>query len=297
MLFATFPCICNLPENPRVMHRPAPNAHARNAISINAFACAFDAIHIAISNHGNLRRCGDFANPVPVREAVIPLQTRTTVNREHFNALALGDLERFHHVNAIVVPANAALKRKRNLRRLCVQNRLHIVQNLLQTRQVPQKSRTAPLARHLRRRTPRIHFDEFRVITLGNLASCCRHTVRETPKNLHTKRALFRKKLQLLMSIRVEYGITIRRNKLRNQKSHAVARKHPAKPPKRSIGHSIHRTENRIGENLLVSEIKTDLFRQIINLQHLSHNYSQIFRNVNPKKIFNFASTITLSLC
>ena len=224
------------------MHRPAPNAHARNAVSINAFACAFDAIHIAISNHGNLRRSGDFANPVPVREAVITLQTCTTVNREHFNALALGNLERFHHVNAIVVPANTALKRERNLRRLCVQNRLHIVQNLLQAGQVPQKSRTAPLARHLRRRTPSIHFDEFRVVAFGNLACCCRHTVRETPKNLDAKRALFRKKLQLLVTIRVEYGITISRNKLRHQKTHAVTRKHPAKPPKRSIGHSIHRT-------------------------------------------------------
>ena len=171
------------------------------------------------------------------------------------------------------------------------------MQNILQAGQIPQKTRTAPLARHLRRRTPSVHFDEFRVVTLGNLAGCRRHAVRETPKNLHTKWALFREKLQLFVTIRVEHGIAIGRNKLRDQKSHAVARKHPAKPPERSISHSIHRTEDCIGENLLVSEIKTDLFRQIINLQHLSHNYSQIFRNVNPKKIFNFALTITLSLC
>ena len=219
------------------------------------------------------------------------------MDRKHLNALALGNLERFHHVDTFVVPANAALERKRNLGCGRLQRLFHLVQNLLQTRQVPQKSGTAPLARHLRRRTSRIHFDKFRAVCFRNFTCGSCHAVREPSKNLNAERALFREKPELLVSIRVKHGIAIRRHKLRNQKPHAVARKHAAQTPERRIGHSVHRTQDCVGKNLLISERKTDPLGQTFNFQHLNNNYPQIFRNVNPKKIFNFELTITLSSC
>jgi hypothetical protein len=99
------------------------------------------------------------------------------------------------------------------------------------------------------------------------------------------------------MPIRVKNGIAIRRNELRNQEPHAVARKNAAKTPERRIGHSVHRTQDCVGKNLLIPERKTDPLGQTFNFQHLNNNYPQIFRNVNPKKIFNFELTITLSSC
>jgi hypothetical protein len=135
------------------------------------------------------------------------------------------------------------------------------------------------------------------VVAFSDFACGICHAVWETSKNLNAERALFREKPELLVPIRVKNGIAIRRNELRNQEPHAVARKNAAKTPERRIGHSVHRTQDCVGKNLLIPERKTDPLGQTFNFQHLNNNYPQIFRNVNPKKIFNFELTITLSSC
>ena len=77
------------------------------------------------------------ADPVPIGKAVVPLQAGTAMHREHLDTLTFGNRKRLHYINAFGVPAYAALERERQVRAALVQSLADIVQNLLQTRQIP----------------------------------------------------------------------------------------------------------------------------------------------------------------
>ena len=298
-----FPGVRNLPENPRVVHGAAPDGHTGHAIIFNPLAGDLHAVYVAVPDYGNLRGSGDLPYPVPVGEAVIALQAGAAVHREHFNALALGNPEGFQHVDALAIPADAALERKGHLHPAAVQRGTHVVQYLLQAGQIPQKARSAALASHLRRRTARIHLDVVGPERHGNLPGGIRHLVGETPENLHPEGPFFGEKPELLVAVQVEHGIAVRRHELRNQEPHAVPGEHPAQPAEGRIRHPVHRAEDGIREHFQPPEAKRNFcwflshFQTFNICQHLNHNYPHIVRNESPKKIFNFHLVYPLTLC
>ena len=176
------------------MHGAAANGNAGDTVTIDAFERAGDAVHVAVPDDGNLGRGRDLADPVPVGKAVVPLQAGTAMHREHLDAFAFCYRERFHHVDAIAIPTNAALERKRHIHTAPIKRGPHVMQDFLQARQVPKQARTAALARHLRRRASSVHLDKIGLERNRNLLRRCRHLVGKPPENLYTERPLLGEK-------------------------------------------------------------------------------------------------------
>ena len=263
------------------MHGAATNRHARHAIGFKPFSSDRHTVHVTVTNYGNLGLGRDLANPFPIGKAVVPLQAGTAMHREHLYTFALGNFQSFHHVNALVIPTDSAFKRQGNIYARSIQGGFNIVQNLLQAGQIAQKTRPAPLPRHLGSRAARIHLDKLRVKVFGYFFSGSGHLVRESSKDLDPKRAFFGEKLKLLVAIQAKDRITVSRNEFRHQKSHTIAGKNPAKSTEGGIRHPVHRAKDSVRKYIQISEFET--------FQHFNHNYSQIVRNKNPKKLFNLS--------
>ena len=161
------------------------------------------------------------------------------------------------------------------------------MQDLLQAGEVSQQSRSAALARDLGSGAACVHLDEFRMQGLGDFLCGGGHPVGKASENLDAERAFFREKLQLLVPVEAEYGVTVGRDKLGNQESHSVTGKDPAESAERGVRHPVHGTEDRIRKDFQISKLET--------FQHFNHIYPQKFRNKNPKKLFNFSGTGTLT--
>ena len=231
------------------MHGAAAYRHAVYAVIVDTLTGDFHAVHVTVANYRNLGRGRDLADPVPVGKAVVPLQAGTAMHREHLHAFALGNPEGLHHVDAFGIPADAALEREGHIDPAGIESRAHLVQNLLQARQVPKQARAAPLARHLRRRTSRVHLDKIGLQRHRDLLRRGRHLVGKAPENLHPEGPLFRKEPELPVSVQIKNRIAVRRHELRYQEPHPVPGKHAAQPAERRIRHPVHRGQYRIREH------------------------------------------------
>ena len=209
------------------------------------------------------------------------------MHRQHFDAFAFSNLQCFHHIDALVVPADTALEGQGNVYVRGIEGCADIVQDLLQAGEVAQQSRTATLARDLGSGAACVHLDEFRMQGLGDFFGGCCHPVGETSENLDAERAFFREKLQLLVPVKAEDCVAVGRDEFGNQDAHSVARKDPAESAERGVRHPVHGTEDRVRKDFQISKLET--------FQHFNHIYPQKFRNKNPKKLFNFSGTGTLT--
>src|SRR5262245_28257323 len=106
----------------------------------------------------------DLAHQVPIGPALITLDARAAVQRDHRAAGILDQLRDLDAVDRIVVPARADLHRHRDSNRA-----LDFGEDFFELRQVAQQVRSAAAIDHLLRRTPAVDVDEIGACLLGDL--------------------------------------------------------------------------------------------------------------------------------
>src|SRR5262245_56156553 len=178
----------------------------------------------------------DLAHQIPIGPALVALDARAPVERDHRAAAILNQLRDLDAVDRFVVPARADLHRHRDGDRA-----FDLGQDFFELRQVAQQIRSAAAVDHLLRRTPAVYVDKIGAGLLGDLGGPA-HPHLVVSENLDRYRALFRFEAHHLMRAHVAARQTFDADEFGDDQTQPAA--FFGDPAKRRIGHARHRRED-----------------------------------------------------
>jgi len=156
--------LLNLAKDPGIRRRRAADHDGVTTSLLDHTAGIFGSADIPVSDHRNLDRLLDCANPLPSRLAAIALLAGASMQGDGAQAAVLGHSRQSHTDDLLLAPSRAEFHRKRN-----AHSRPHRFKNTTNRGQIPQQAGSAIALDDLLRRTAQIEVDQVKTELLDQV--------------------------------------------------------------------------------------------------------------------------------